>query len=164
MSTDLQGDAGQLPRQVQELIDRQAVADLIYRLGLWLDEKRFDDARSIFTEDATVEHAVGPDSPGGSARGVESVAAQARRNHDEVRTQHVFTNVLVDVDGDQPAARANLIATFVQDGDEPTSHLMMGAHYDFQVVRAPHGWRLSRVRISPTWSRGSRAGTTPVRS
>lgn len=158
MSTDLQGDAGQLTRQVQELVDRQAIADLIYRLGLWLDEKRFDDARSIFTEDATVDH------PGRSARGVESVAAQARRNHDEVHTQHIFTNVLVDVEGDQPAARANLIATFVQDADDPTSHFMMGAQYDFQVVRAPHGWRLSRVRISPTWSRGSRTGPAPVSS
>jgi hypothetical protein len=34
-------------RQVQALIDRGEITDLVTRLGLWLDEKRFDEARPI---------------------------------------------------------------------------------------------------------------------
>jgi SnoaL-like domain len=47
---------------LQELIDRGEIAELVSRLGLWLDEKRFDEARSILTEDATAK-APGDRSP-----------------------------------------------------------------------------------------------------
>jgi hypothetical protein len=117
-------------------------------LGLWLDEKRFDDARSILTEDVTV------DSPGGSTQGVDLVADQARRNHDVDSTQHVITNMVIDLAGDEAKASANLIATFVERaGAAPYS---LGARYRFEAVRGPEGWRLSRVQVSPAWSRGSR--------
>ena len=88
---------------LQELIDRTEIIELVSRLGVWLDEKRFDEARSILTEDATVT------TPGGSVAGVDRVAAQARRNH-VVPTQHVITNVLIDLDGDRATVGANLIA------------------------------------------------------
>ncbi len=70
---DLVREATQLGRQVQQLGNRSAITDLVNRLGVWLDEKRFDEARSIFTE---VEQA---------SRGCED------------RSQHVITNVLVDL-------------------------------------------------------------------
>ena len=41
--------------QTQQLADRQAVADLIARVGVMLDEKRFEDAPSILSDDVTVQ-------------------------------------------------------------------------------------------------------------
>jgi hypothetical protein len=123
---------------LQTLIDRQEIADLISRLGLWLDEKRFAETADLFTEDVAVRTA------GGTAQGAERVAAQAARNH-TTTTQHVITNVLVDLDGDRAAARANLVVTF----DEPRRTL--GERYRFEAARTAHGWRLSRVEIEPVW-------------
>jgi hypothetical protein len=131
---------------IQDLTDRREITDLVSRLGLWLDEKRFDEGRSILAEDVTVATA------GGSAQGVESVAAQARRNHDVDDLQHVITNVLVDLDGDRADVRANLIVTFVPDADTPASRVARGERYRFEAVRTPQGWRLSRVEVSPVWS------------
>lgn len=140
--------------QLQQLGDRQAIADLIGRLGLMLDEKRFDEAASILADDVTVK------TPGGSAQGREAVAAQARRNH-TVRTQHVITNVLIELDGDRAQARANLTATFAPDpgsrlvvnGEEQRdSFLTLGEVYRFAAVRTTDGWRLSRIETEPLWS------------
>jgi SnoaL-like domain len=131
---------------LQELTDRQAITDLVSRLALWLDEARFDDPRSILTEDVTVATA------GGSAQGIDRVAAQARRTHDVEGLQHVITNVLVDLDGDRATARANLIVTFVPRADAPDAHSMRGERYRFEAVRAPEGWRLSRVEVDPIWT------------
>ena len=90
---------------LQQLDDRQAVTDLVSRLGLWLDgETTLEQARAILAEDVAVS------TPGGTAQGIDKVVAQARRNH-EVPTQHVITNVLVDLDGDRATAGANLIVT-----------------------------------------------------
>jgi hypothetical protein len=131
---------------LQDLTDRQAITDLVNHLGLWLDEKRFYDTESLFTEDVTVA------TPGGQAQGVGLVAEQARRNHGYERIQHVITNVLIDLDGDRAQVRANLIATLVPSADEPAAHTTLGERYRFEAVRTPQGWRLSRVAVDPIWT------------
>ncbi|MBV8217935.1 MAG: nuclear transport factor 2 family protein [Solirubrobacterales bacterium] len=139
---------------LQELSDRQAIADLIARLGLMLDEKRFDEAASILADEVTVK------TPGGSAQGRDAVAVQARRNH-TVRTQHVITDVLIELNGDRAEARANLLATFAPDpgsrlvinGEEQrASYLTLGEVYRFGAVRTAQGWRLERIETEPLWA------------
>jgi hypothetical protein len=126
---------------LQDLTDRQAITDLVSRLGLWLDEGRFDEAPSILTEDVTVS------TPGGQASGIERVIGQARRNHQVDGLQHLIGNVLIDLDGDRAKVRANLVATFV--GTAVEQH---GERYRFEAVRRPEGWRLSRVEVEPIWT------------
>jgi hypothetical protein len=153
MPTDLMSPHDQL----QRLNDRQAVADLITRLGLMLDDKRFDDARTILAEHVVVH------TPGGSSRGPEAVVAQARRNH-TVRTQHVITDVLIELDGDRAEASANLIVTFAPDSDHPDARLtigdsdqtqsrvMIGERYSFAALRDESEWRLTRIDVARVWS------------
>jgi hypothetical protein len=117
--------------------DHQNITDLISRLGRWLDDKRFDDARAVLTEDVTVS------TPGGQATGLERVVAQASRNH-RVPTQHLITNVLVDLDGDTATATANLLVTFAGETQQ-------GERYAFGAARTPEGWRLSRIEVTPVW-------------
>jgi hypothetical protein len=124
---------------IEELIDRQAVVDLVDGLGLWLDEKRFGEPRELLTEDVRVQ------TPGGVAEGLEQVAAQAARNH-AVPTQHVITNVRVALDGDRATAGANLVVTFA--GERLRT---LGERYAFEAVRRPEGWRLSSIRVEPIW-------------
>lgn len=119
--------------------DREQITDLISRLGRWLDDKQFDDARSVLTEDVTVS------TPGGQAEGLERVVAQASRNH-QVPTQHLITNVLVDIDGDTAAATANLLVTFARDTLD-----QQGERYRFDAARTPDGWRLRRIDVTPIW-------------
>jgi hypothetical protein len=125
----------------EEIADRLAITDLVSHLGLWLDEKRFDDARSVLTEDASVS------TPGGTAEGIDRVVAQASRNHEDA-TQHRITNVLIDLDGDRATVGANLVVTFARDG---VPRATLGERYRFQAVRTPEGWRLSRVEVKPVW-------------
>jgi hypothetical protein len=126
---------------LHDLTDRHEIADLVSRLGLWLDEGRFDEASTILTDDVAV------DTPGGQAEGIERVIAQARRNHQFDGLQHVITNVLIDLDGDRADVRANLVASFVGDA-KLEQH---GERYRFEAVRTADGWRLSRVQVRPVW-------------
>jgi hypothetical protein len=140
---------------LQELTDRSEITELVSRLGVWLDEKRFDEARSIITEDATAK------TPGGSVAGVDQVAEQARRNH-VVPTQHVITNVLIDLDRDRATVGANLIATFVHSPDPSGPLFQRGERYTFEAVRTADGWRLSRVESRPIWNIGPRGPDAPA--
>jgi 3-phenylpropionate/cinnamic acid dioxygenase small subunit len=126
---------------LQDLNDRREIADLVSRLGLWLDEGRFAEAPSILVDDVSV------DTPGGHAEGIERVVAQAQRNHQYAHLQHVITNVLVDLDGDRASVRANLVVTFANDAIVS----QQGERYRFDARRTPDGWRLSRIEVVPLW-------------
>jgi hypothetical protein len=140
---------------LRQLVDRQEIADLITRLGTMIDERSFEDAATILADDVSVQ------TPGGSSRGSEAVVAQARRNH-TVRTQHVITDVLIDLAGDRARARANLTVTFAPDqagsrlviGETENSdpRLTLGEVYRFQAIRTDAGWRLGRMEVEPLWS------------
>jgi hypothetical protein len=124
---------------LQQLIDRHAITELISRLGLWLDgDTTLDQARAILAADVAVS------TPGGTATGLERTVEQARRNH-EVRTQHVIANVLVELDGDTATAGANLIVHFPD-----AAH---GERYAFDAARTAEGWRLTRIEVAPIWRR-----------
>ncbi|WP_169744382.1 nuclear transport factor 2 family protein [Spirillospora albida] len=120
--------------------DRHELTDLVTRLGLWLDEHRFDEARTVFTEDAEAR------TPGGTARGLDALVRQASRNHG-VPTQHFITNPLIEIDGEEATIRANLLVVFAGEGERR----VLGERYDLRARRTAAGWRLSRVGVRPIW-------------
>jgi hypothetical protein len=143
------------PTQVRQLLDRTDITNLVHRLGVCLDEGRFDVMADLFVEEATAS------TPGGTAQGRLALVAQAARNHQpEDRIQHVITNVLVDLDGDRATVRANLVVHFSAPAGEPALapplRFTLGEVYRFEAVRTPPGWRLSRVETTPVWMSGTR--------
>ncbi len=141
---------------LQELYDRMEITDLVYRLGVCLDDGRFDDMVGLLVEDATVR------TPGGQGEGREAVVAQAGRNHPpDQRFQHVITNVLVDLARDRAQVRANLVVHITTPEDAPTDapapppRATLGEVYSFEVVRNPDGWRFSRIETAPLWVSGT---------
>ncbi|MEV5705353.1 nuclear transport factor 2 family protein [Actinoallomurus sp. NPDC052274] len=126
--------------------DHALLSDLVNRLGLWLDEKRFDEARTVFTEDATA------DTLGGSVQGIDALAAQARRSHPaDVATQHFITNPLIEVDGDRATIDANLLVVFASS----TDRRVLGERYRLEAARTPDGWRIRRVAARKIWDTAS---------
>jgi hypothetical protein len=153
---------------LQQVLDHNEITDLVSRLGVCLDEGRFDDMRSLLAGEATAQ------TPGGAAVGRDAVVAQARRNHEpQWGHEHVITNVLVDLDGDRGKVRANVVlyaapdnapdADSTTDSDStippllaPKVTFILGGVYGFDVVRTEHGWRFSRVATASVWHWGTR--------
>jgi len=129
------------------LQDRAEIEDLVHRLGACLDERRFDDLGGILVEDATAR------TPGGLAEGRDAMVVQAERNHPvEDRIQHVISDVLIDLDGDDATVRANLVATFIRADTATHPHMVLGEVYRLRVRRTADGWRLSSVETQPVWA------------
>ncbi|MFC4906386.1 nuclear transport factor 2 family protein [Actinomadura gamaensis] len=124
--------------------DRHEITDLVARLGRCLDEKRFEEVRTVFAEDASISTA------SGAVRGIEALVEKARAVRPAgVFTQSFITNPLIDVDGDTAAVAANLLAVFV-DQAEGRGRLF-AERYHLTATRTPQGWRISRVAAEPLW-------------
>jgi hypothetical protein len=161
--------------KLQQLLDRNEITDLVSRLGVSLDEGRFDEMRSLLAEEVTAR------TPGGAKEGRDTVIALARKNHRPGwGSEHVITNLLIDLDGDRAKVRANLVVHSApggtsdsesrsdsdsrsgSDGTSPPPLLApkvtftLGEVYRFEVVRTSQGWRFSQVDALPIWYWGTR--------
>ena len=146
---------GGVPRAVAELVERDEITRLVYRLAAYLDEGRFDDMRNLFVDDVVAS------TPGGVAEGIDAVIAQASRNHSpDHGIQHLVANVLVDLEGDRATVRANLAVTFARHVAEPDAPSALGEVYRFVARQTRSGWRLARVESHPVWA--SNATLVPV--
>jgi hypothetical protein len=161
--TDVDPDA--VTDQLQQFLDRQAITDLVSRYGLMVDSLRFRDATDLFTdgfvfEFPTVRYAL----KGG--RRVDVVPAEMTSQlgmPPYEATQHVISNVLIELDGDTATVRANLIATHVHRVAEPSSHFDLGGVYEFTVRRTDAGWRLSGVKLTQVWVAGDGPAPTTLK-
>lgn len=140
----------QLTAPQQALGDRLELAELIARLGRWLDDPSADQPDALLATDIAVS------TPGGAASGRDRVVAQARRNHDRHETQHRFSDVVVDLSGDAAAMSANLVVTFVDPAAPLVPVYTSGARYRFAALRAADGWRLTQLGVAPVWQLGAR--------
>ncbi|GAA0470031.1 polyketide cyclase [Paractinoplanes deccanensis] len=131
------------------IADRMEITDLFSRFQLLLDEKRWEDADTVFTDDVAVH------SPrGGELRGIDKVVAFMREGDVEGQhAQHMTTDLLVDIDGDQAAVSANSLVHYYRDGQAP--HFTGGLRLAGAAVRTPVGWRFREHRITPAWTRAN---------
>ncbi|MBF6176381.1 nuclear transport factor 2 family protein [Nocardia blacklockiae] len=135
------------------LTDRDQIAGLVTLLGASLDERDFDRLRMICSEDVTVH------TPGGQSAGPTAVIAQAEKIHSRrQRTQHVLSDIIVDVTQDRAKIRANSVATFVPtdvDTTPPEPLFRIGEVYTLEAKLTDQGWRLSRIASAPVWLQGA---------
>ncbi|MGW9205817.1 nuclear transport factor 2 family protein [Embleya sp. NPDC055664] len=127
------------------IADRLEVADLLAHLANLLDERRYDDAGSVYHADAVVR------GPRGELRGLDALTTLLKESHVEgVHTQHVHGDVLVRVDGDRAEATANQLVYFHHEGEPP--HRTSGLRVAATAVRTREGWRFSEMRITLAWT------------
>jgi 3-phenylpropionate/cinnamic acid dioxygenase small subunit len=127
------------------IADRIEIADLFTRFARLLDEKRWEDAGTVFTDDVAVH------SPrGGELRGIDKVVGFMRQSEVEgQQAQHITTDLLVDVDGDRAAASAYSLVYYYRDGQAP--HFTGGLRMAGTVVRTPAGWRFHEGQLTLAW-------------
>ena len=136
--------------QITRLDDRAELTELIFRVGLCLDEHRFADLADLFVEDGVVV------TPAGAAQGHAALVEHATASNAQFdRMQHVTTNVLIDFEDeseiDHARIRANIVATFCK-GNDPLPVAVRGGVSLGKAVRTADGWRFTELEARPTWA------------
>ncbi len=136
-------------QQLLLLHDQQAIRDLIHSAWAAIDEKDWDGYASAFAEDGKFEIL------GQRRRGRETIAAGPARDLSKFdRLQHIVSNEIVRVAGDQAEGQWYAIAVHVPDAADPATHADVGLRYRFSARRTEAGWRFAEVVLEPVWSMG----------
>ncbi len=127
---------------LQEISDRLEIQDLIYNYSAVVDQKRFDDLRQVFTEDAHIDYS----AVGAPVGGRDEIIAFLHKvmvmfpNH-----QHLNTNAQITVDGDTAIGRVMCLNPQEMAMPDAKTHIfMVGLWYIDEYRRTDAGWRISR--------------------
>ena len=138
---------------LQGLLDRTAIIDVVTNYGASMDRREWDLYRSLFLDELDIDF---PDWTG---------APQARISVDEwvrlVRstlggfetTQHRIISHIIQIEGDRATVDSHMTARHVW---SPTEVQFLGGFYTHSLIRQGGEWKLSGVKLVSAWDEGSR--------
>jgi 3-phenylpropionate/cinnamic acid dioxygenase small subunit len=124
-----------------------AITTLLYRYAEYMDAADFDAVGELFGEAVLTNEGVD-----GEVRGGEAIARLYRRTnrvHDDgtLRTRHVTTNVIVDIDEEAGVASAHSAFLVLQQTPSlPLQPVVTGRYYD-RFARREGAWQFAQRHI-----------------
>jgi hypothetical protein len=132
---------------IRALTDRFAVLDVVSSCLLAVDARNWAAVSACFTEDADIDFG----GRIGAVRGGLAAAEVLRRTFRSLDcSQHLVTNSVVRLNGDEATHVGYILAQHQRDGRLYT----VGASCDDGLCRTADGWRLCRRVVSRVWKAG----------
>jgi SnoaL-like domain len=144
------------PKNLDELIDRAAIADVAYAYAHGVDRRDWALYRSIFLERIDVDFFTWAGIRQSYA--IDEWVAMVRGTLASFdSTQHTLTNLAITLDGDQAVCVANMTArhNLVVGGTQESQ--ILGGYYTNRLVRTALGWKIAACALMITWEEGDRA-------
>jgi 3-phenylpropionate/cinnamic acid dioxygenase small subunit len=138
-----------LEEQVQWLVDRAQISELLHAFAQALDTKNWAGYADLYAEDGAIE------LPWVTIPRSEMVGSVERDLGGYHATHHMSANHQITIDGDTATSRSYFQATHVIDAADQ-SKWVGGGWYDNTYRRTEEGWKLTRARVTPVWRVGER--------
>ena len=134
---------------LQEISDRFEIQDLIYRYADIIDQKRFDDLRDVFSDDAHIDYS----AVGGAVGDRESTIAFLKKALPAFTCyQHLNANLQITISGDTATGRVMCFnPQELMLGKDKSQLFMLGLWYNDEYVRTPKGWRMRKRAEVMSW-------------
>ena len=142
-----------MDKELQELVDRRAIDDLLLRYSTALDTRQWDLLDQVFTSDAQIDYA--------TSGGIEGNREDLKRWFREeafipfTSWQHHLTNMVVELDGETATGRTSVYNPLAFTGEDGAGAVLhVGAWYDDRIARTPDGWRIIGRSLGMAWTDG----------
>ncbi|ELY93543.1 hypothetical protein C482_19134 [Natrialba chahannaoensis JCM 10990] len=132
-----------IPTEVQELLDKQAISELIRKFVYLSDENDWDAEFELVTDDVIAE------TPFGSAEGKDDFRETTAEIFAEFQfSRHMLHNGLIEIDGDEATGQwYGEIPILTTDGE---AEWILGM-YEHEFRRVDGEWKLSKYTFDPTY-------------
>lgn len=133
---------------IQEISDRFEIQDLLYNYADMIDNKKFDQLREVFTEDAFIDYSVYGGAKG-SREEIISFLKEAMTIFPN--THHLNANMQIKVEGDTGTGRVMCFNPQEMDLGDKTHTFMLGLWYVDKYRRTTEGWRICERVEEKCW-------------
>jgi hypothetical protein len=147
---------------LQELLDKQALTELIHRVALALDKRDWAAYRACLLDVVHFDFTPHTDRVVGKNIGVvksgdEWVAKLRWVMPGFDSSQHLTTNVVHVLDGDVASSECFIVADHFLNNEIGERTCTMGGIYRWKSARTAEGWKIHEWYLTPLWYRGNPA-------
>jgi len=141
--------------QLQWLVDRAQISDLLYSFASCLDAKDYQGYANNFVDGGYVEIPEPTSTKGETFKMFKEKMPELMPHglSKYTGTHHISSNHQIKVDGDTASSRSYLQATHI--GATPFEHWAGGGWYDCTFRRTPQGWKFATARLNVLWISGN---------
>ncbi len=133
---------------LQTLIDRAEITDLLTRYAHAVDRQDWDLFRTVFTPDASIDYT----QVGGIAGDLDTVVGFLQEALSVFEAmQHLISNIDIAIDGDEAKVSAMVYNPLKLPN---TPMWATGGWYHHELVRTPDGWRSRSLVEEAGWFHG----------
>jgi uncharacterized protein (TIGR02246 family) len=125
--------------------DREQITDVLIRYATGIDTQDWPLFRTCFTTDVQADY-----GEIGVWAGVDGITEYMTTTHAGMpATNHMLSNIAIEVDGDRASAVTYVHAVLVLRRDPEQSVDAVGKYED-SLVRTDDGWKIAARRFTPT--------------
>ncbi len=143
------------PNSLSDLINRAAIADVIYSYAHAVDRRDWALYRSIFSDRIEIDFFTWA-----GIRQTYSAAEWVAQVRETLScfdsTQHTFTNLAISIDRDRATCIVNMTARHNLIVEDRAESQTLGGFYTHHLERTAHGWRIAGCTLMITWEDGDR--------
>lgn len=136
--------------QLQNLIDKDQIRELLFRYAAAVDRKQWSSWQECFTEAARIT------MPFANHVGRDGLAewGRAALSTFEV-TEHLYGNIQITMTAEgQASGRTNFIAACTHSRSDLNRHFDEGGSYTWEFAKVDDQWLISKLDLDVTWTRG----------
>jgi 3-phenylpropionate/cinnamic acid dioxygenase small subunit len=135
-----------LERAVQDLVDRQQIADTLYRYASSIDYKDYPTLRSLFVDDAVGKYGDAP-----AIEGADQIVKWIdEATQDRAWQHHKLTVYHIDLDGDE-AKTLTYHTSHQTTTDDPDTVIVIVARYKDVLRREGGMWKIADKLMEIGW-------------
>lgn len=151
-----------LPTSIQQLVDMETIRQTFYHFAQALDDRNWTAMRAFFAEWVDADY-----TAWGIPRqqmAAESVIAlfQASFWRPELRTQHLYTNFRIQVEGDSATTVFNFLGQHTVPGFADGEEFFLRGQYTDSLQREGDGWKISSLALRVFSTQGAAAILAPA--
>ncbi|MGW5514433.1 nuclear transport factor 2 family protein [Nocardia africana] len=135
-----------LTKAVQQLVDKDAIKDVLYNYAHYLDSNMIPELTALFTEDCYIAY-----QPNLGAEGIDAYRATLEDEKFGVGgffagTSHHVSNVVITFEDENTAHSRAIVYAWHKYNRERPDGIVMGQYHDI-LVRTPDGWKIKRREL-----------------
>jgi 3-phenylpropionate/cinnamic acid dioxygenase small subunit len=135
---------------LQNLLDRDAVHEILVRYATSLDDRDWDRLATCFTDDAVADYGTGV------FEGPAAIVALCRQMLEPLEvSQHLLGTFEIKVEGESATSRCYFHAQHVRPGLEAGTQLIIAGTYEDSLQKVGNEWRIQHRKLLATWQDGN---------